>query len=145
MTKRMLALCLLCSAPAFAEAGLPLWELCSSPPCACGTTSCGCGEVCTQGQCRPAQQAYCSVDSQCGSGTCGAFACELNVCVPTDGGVRDGGTDGGGTCGVPDGGEHETDGGEDPAPPRGGCTAAPGLMVLGLALTMLRRGAKRSR
>jgi hypothetical protein len=112
----------LASGSAFAEAGLPYFEVCTSPPCTCGTQSCSCGQVCSLGQCQQAQAAYCSLDVQCGgSGTCGTFVCDLNVCVATDGGMR-------------------PDGGGDPAPqPARGCATAPTGALLTLALALLRR------
>lgn len=119
----------LAATSAFAEAGLPVYELCTSPPCTCGVTPCGCGEICAGSQCRSAQMGYCASDSQCGSGTCGTFVCNFNVCVASDGGVR------------PDAGRATpTDAGPGSSNPPSGCSAAPvSLLVLGSLSLLLRR------
>ncbi|MDP2272612.1 MAG: hypothetical protein Q8N23_24625 [Archangium sp.] len=113
---------------AFAEAGLPSYDLCTSPPCACGVSACACGELCASGQCRPAQMGYCASDSQCGSGTCGTFVCNFNVCVASDGGVR------------PDAGASmPTDAGTGSSNPPGGCSTAPVALVALAAVVVKRR------
>jgi hypothetical protein len=94
--RTLLLLITLLGTAAFAEAGFPSFDLCTTPPCACGVNSCGCGEICASGQCRSVQMGFCGSDSQCGSGSCGTFVCNFNVCVASDGGAAGGGAATGG-------------------------------------------------
>jgi hypothetical protein len=114
--RTLLLLITLLGTAAFAEAGFPSFDLCTTPPCACGVNSCACGEICDSGQCRSAQMGFCGSDSQCGSGSCGRFVCNFNVCVASDGGAAGGGgaVSGGGVAiggGAATGGGSATGGG----------------------------------
>lgn len=125
--RTLLLMLTLLGTAAFAEAGLPSYDLCTTPPCACGVNSCACGEICASGQCRSAQMGFCGSDSQCGSGSCGTFVCNFNVCVASDGGVR------------PDAGTTTpTDAGSGSSNPPGGCSTAP-VALVALAAVFLRR------